>query len=253
MDDWPMPTWTTAGCDNTTMFAQGLGMFSLNNHSWSTSYDPVVGAQAYQVHPSISKVIGGNANGGAVTQEPIGGFDQQALGALLASNKTSSNNNNTTATTSPQQLSPHSKTHLSIGAMAGIIGASITGFILLLATSFILLIRRHRKSVTRTNAAEMSAQLERSEMSAHKFMSEIGSSSSDIAAAPPAELSDSRLDEKMETIYVGHAELGDVKEWVFELGAGSVRDKSLPPTPGVEKEGMEWTVEVEKKGCDDKW
>lgn len=71
------------GCDTSPMFAQGLGMFSLNNHTWATNYDPSEGTASYQIHPSISDVIGGNENGSAAIQTPAGGFSQLALGTLL--------------------------------------------------------------------------------------------------------------------------------------------------------------------------
>ena len=38
------------GCDKSPMYAQGLGIFSLNNHTWATNYDPSEGAVPYQVH-----------------------------------------------------------------------------------------------------------------------------------------------------------------------------------------------------------
>ena len=51
--NYPQPTCDASRCDTTSMFAQGLGMFSLNNHSWSTSYDPVAAAAPYQIHANI--------------------------------------------------------------------------------------------------------------------------------------------------------------------------------------------------------
>lgn len=70
----------TSGCDTSPMFAQGLGMFSLNDHIWTTNYVPSKGSLPYQVHSSISEVIGGNENGSAEVQTPVGGFRQPALG-----------------------------------------------------------------------------------------------------------------------------------------------------------------------------
>lgn len=69
-----------SGCDASPMFAQGLGIFSLNDHTWVTNYDPSRGSLPYQVHPSISNIIGGNGNGSASVQTPLGGFGQPILG-----------------------------------------------------------------------------------------------------------------------------------------------------------------------------
>ena len=80
--DDPQPL-DARGCDTSSKFAQGLGMFSLNNHNWTTEYDPVIGAVPYGVHRSISEVIGGDGNGGATLQTPASGFSQKALGELL--------------------------------------------------------------------------------------------------------------------------------------------------------------------------
>lgn len=64
-----MVPFSAAGCDRTKMFTQGLGIFSLNNHTWSLDYDPSEGSAAYEVHPSISDVIGGDQVGGATAQK----------------------------------------------------------------------------------------------------------------------------------------------------------------------------------------
>lgn len=58
-------------------------MFSLNNHIWTTKFDPSEGAAPYEVHPSILSVIGGDRNGNASIQTPLGGFSQHALGILF--------------------------------------------------------------------------------------------------------------------------------------------------------------------------
>ena len=130
------------GCDITNMFSQGLGIFSLNNHSWSQQYDPSQGSLAYQVHQDISSVIGGNQEGGATLQVPVGGFSQQELGNLLGARVVS----NTTSSASPsQQSTTQSSNGLSTGAIIGIVVAVavvVSTFILLL---ILCLIRRHRR------------------------------------------------------------------------------------------------------------
>ena len=199
-----------SSCDTSTMFAQGLGMFSLNNHSWSTNYDPVAAATPYQVHPNISAVIGGKASGGANINAPAGGFSQKALGVLLTGNpivettevSTTSTSNNTANPVPPAKP----KASLSGGSLAGIIGSCVFGLLLGLSLVLAIFIRRRQKA-ERYEAAEMSGQVSRFEMSHEKDM---------------------------------------VK--VFELATPSVMEKPLPATPdeaGIkELEGHEWVQEI---------
>ncbi len=119
-------------CDNNATFSQGLGIFSLNNHTWTTDYDPVIGAAPYRVHPSISKVIGGNTTGGATKLLPDNGFSSDALRDLLsvarqgATGAAPSPPANSTLKSTP--ASPPSSRHsLSTGAIAGI-AVSLTIF-----------------------------------------------------------------------------------------------------------------------------
>ena len=119
------------GCDTTPMFAQGLGMFSLNNHTWATSYDPSDQPTPYEIHPSISNVIGGNKHGNARIHTPAGGFSEPALATLLEANRFSTS-------------SAGSK-HLSRGVIAGIVIAATAGLAIALAVLFVLLRRRHKR------------------------------------------------------------------------------------------------------------
>ena len=226
LNDFPLPTWTTQGCDTKPMFAQGLGMFSLNNHSWTTEYDPVAAARPYQIHPSISNVIGGNANGGSTTQEPISGFDTKSLGTLLVP-KSSNNATNSTSMTEH----PGTKPRLSNGVIAGIVGGCVTGFVLSIAIGFIIFLRRRQRSWTPT-LSEMNGQVFRSELNGFKTPT---NSEKKFAAV---ELSDDEKSNK--DLFVERAELGDVKEWVYELSASPQTNKSLPPTPGIEKPKSLW-------------
>ena len=228
LDKFQLPTWTTQGCDDRPMFAQGLGMFSLNSHSWSQTYEPSLVAKPYQVHSSISNVIGGNANGGASEQTPIGGFNNKALGALLVPSKISSPPSGPSATSS-EAARPIKSKGLGSGAIAGIVGASITGFVLILAVGFMCCLRRRQRSCPE-RPAEMNGHIYRSELSAQKR------SSKSTVGSPPMELGNGK-DKK---IIMERSELGDVKEWVFELGAASITDKSLPPTPKREKSEYLW-------------
>ena len=169
--DNPRPA-DTSGCDTTTMFAQGLGIFSLNSHSWSTNYDPVAGAAPYQVHPNISAVIGGKASGGASVMAPEGGFSQKALGVLLTGNQNAetidSNNGSTTPnnTTHPATTLKHHNP-LSGGSIAGIIGSCVFGLLLGLVLTLTICIRR-RQDLEHREAAEMNGQVTRFELNEDK-------------------------------------------------------------------------------------
>ena len=129
------------GCDTTPMFAQGLGMFSLNSHTWTTNYDPSTGTAPYEIHPSISNVIGGNENGSATIQTPAGGFSRQALGILLGAHQVPMNavgtipNANSTSSVGMQ--------HLSRGVIAGTVIATIAGLAIILTLIYVLLRRRY--------------------------------------------------------------------------------------------------------------
>ena len=121
------------GCDTTPMFAQGLGMFSLNNHTWITDYDPSEGAAPYQIHPSISNVIGGNENGNATIQTSLVGFSDPALGPLLGVHQDPGPNSDSTS--SARNM------HLTGGVIAGIVIAAGAGLALVLTSLFVLLLR----------------------------------------------------------------------------------------------------------------
>ena len=125
-----------SGCDTSQLFAQGLGIFSLNSHQWSTNYDPVQASATYQVHPNITKVIGGTPNGSATIQAPIGGFSQTALGTFLGVQEIAN-------TTSPPTVN-HETGHKSLSApvIAGIVVAAVVCTILTLLLT-IYLTRRH--------------------------------------------------------------------------------------------------------------
>lgn len=160
--NYPQPTWDASGCDTTSMFSQGLGIFSLNNHSWSTNYDPVAAATPYQIHPNISAVIGGTAAGGASAMAPEGGFSQKALGVLLTGNQ-NVETTETSTTEKPVAALKHKKP-LSVASIAGIIGSCVFGLLLGLALSLAIFMRRRQK-YKRHIAAEMSSQITRFELS----------------------------------------------------------------------------------------
>ena len=116
-----------SGCDTSAKFRQGLGLFSLNNHTWTTAYDPMMGAVPYLMHPSISKVIGGTASGGATLQTPIAGFTQNSLGTLLGARPKPNNSTlplvapaSSSAAPKHQSLATDAKVGIAIGVLAGV-------------------------------------------------------------------------------------------------------------------------------------
>ncbi|KAL8929941.1 MAG: hypothetical protein Q9208_001085 [Pyrenodesmia sp. 3 TL-2023] len=126
--DGPGPIGINTGitsCDNNPKFNQGLGIFSLNHHTWTTEYDPVIGSEPYQVHPSISNIIGGNTTGGATKLFPDNGFSSDALRDLFGVGRQEST---ATAPSPPANStldpklasSPRSHQSLGTGAIAGI-------------------------------------------------------------------------------------------------------------------------------------
>ncbi|KAI4218187.1 MAG: hypothetical protein L6R36_009085 [Xanthoria steineri] len=134
-------------CDTGPKFSQGLGIFSLNSHTWTTDYDPGAGANPYQVHASISKVIGGTETGGATKRTPDVGFSSDDLRKLMSSNQQNSNGSvtNTTVSEPPNaQPKPKSSRPLSKGAIAGaVVGVTVGALILGIV---LYLICHHRQS-----------------------------------------------------------------------------------------------------------
>ncbi|KAL8898506.1 MAG: hypothetical protein Q9207_006661 [Kuettlingeria erythrocarpa] len=148
-------------CDHDPKFNQGLGIFSLNNHTWTTDYDPVNGAEPYQVHPSISKVIGGNTTGGARKLFPDNGFSSDALRDLLGVARQEATETAPSppanSTLGPKPASPPSTQQpLSIGAIAGI-AVSLAIFAVLglgLIWFFKVRGRRHHQHTTTDSKAD---------------------------------------------------------------------------------------------------
>ncbi|KAL8736918.1 MAG: hypothetical protein Q9181_002214 [Wetmoreana brouardii] len=136
-----------AGCDNNPRFSQGLGIYSLNDHNWTTTYDPIVGAAPYQIHPSISGAIGGNITGGATKRSPDQGFSSDALSELLGIGNTSvsgsipSPPNLTTSVETTDR--PDVSRILNAGAIAGIVVGTV-GFTIL-GLGFIWVLLNHRR------------------------------------------------------------------------------------------------------------
>jgi len=135
------------GCDTDPMFVQGLGMFSLNKHTWATKYDPLEGAAMYRIHPSISQVIGGNENGSARVQTPVGGFSQRALGTLLGANQDSNTttSNSTNSTNAGHADVSNGRKRFNGGIIAGVAVAVLACFVLLFVLVLCLAKRRHRR------------------------------------------------------------------------------------------------------------
>ncbi|KAL8770047.1 MAG: hypothetical protein Q9209_004085 [Squamulea sp. 1 TL-2023] len=133
------------GCDTNPKFNQGLGIFSLNSHNWTTSYDPGAGARPYQIHPSISKVIGGNQTGGATKRTPNSGFSSDALRDLMSPIQQDSNTptTNPEPPKAPQVHQPSAP--LNKGAIAGTaVGVTISALVIVGIVLYLL--RRRRRS-----------------------------------------------------------------------------------------------------------
>lgn len=133
------------GCDTSPMFAQGLGMFSLNNHTWTTNYDPSDYSTPYAIHPSISSVIGGNENGDATIQTPADGFSNPTLGTLLGAHQ-----DPVDAVGNTNSTSSAGRKRLTGGVIAGIVMTAIAGLAIVLTVVLVFLRRRHiRKHFSR--------------------------------------------------------------------------------------------------------
>ncbi|KAL8776023.1 MAG: hypothetical protein Q9213_008406, partial [Squamulea squamosa] len=161
-----------AGCDTSPKFKQGLGIFSLNNHNWTTSYEPGAGARPYQIHPSISKVIGGNENGGATKRTPKAGFSSNALRDLMNpierglntstintvahTTNTEAHTTNTLAPEPPKapqerQTSPEPNK----GAITGIVVGVTISTLVIVGIVLYLLHRRHRPQRKGSNGSTL--------------------------------------------------------------------------------------------------
>lgn len=125
----------SSGCDGHGKFAQGLGLFSLNSHTWTTAYDPVAGSAPYQVHSNISSVIGGGQSGGATLQTPVNGFTQKELGTVLGVKPEP-----TSATKTVSE-----KKGLSRGIVAAIAIGAIVAFALLIGAASLWFLPRRRR------------------------------------------------------------------------------------------------------------
>lgn len=133
-----------SGCDTSAKFRQGLGLFSLNNHTWTTAYDPTIGAALYNIHPSITKVVGGNATGGATLQTPVAGFTQQSLGTLLGARPEP--NSLALPSVAPASSSAAPQHHpLTTGAIVGIAMGALASVGIILGALVFLYITRPRK------------------------------------------------------------------------------------------------------------
>ncbi|KAL8894636.1 MAG: hypothetical protein Q9207_008450 [Kuettlingeria erythrocarpa] len=130
------------GCDTIPKFRQGLGIFSLNTHTWTTNYDPKAGAARYQIHNSISKVIGGNSTGGATSRRPKDGFSSAALSSLLGINDEIRNRTPAAAPPSPADSKPLRS--FSEAGIAGIVVGSVGSLLLIVGIIWLIRHRGHQ-------------------------------------------------------------------------------------------------------------
>ena len=209
-----------SGCDGLGKFAQGLGIFSLNNHTWTTTYDPATGSAPYQVHPNISRVIGGNENGGATLQMPVAGFAQKGLGTLLGARSEPSKTALTgSAKTSARPQEVHHS--LSGGAVAGIVIALITSISLMVGATVFWFLRRYRRGQRPLGISAPSPLPDAQEI-------QLGSYSELNASTTPTELRGGKQEKKY------------AKMWAAcELTGDGPLEKPLPPRPLEDKESLE--------------
>ena len=204
-----------AGCDTSSMFSQGLGIFSLNNHTWSSNYDPLEGSAAYQVHPSISQVIGGTLDGGSTNQTPFGGFSQPALAALLDVREP--NNGSTPESPGPMDIS-NKKQGVSKAVIAGATVAASICVIAVLLLALYLTRRHYRQRIPPRPPVSLPTMQFRK-------ASELTSSSNVSPLSQP-----------------WFVELSDGKGVAHELGS---LEKPLPPRPDDRKESEAQEMEGE--------
>lgn len=222
----------TIGCDTESKFAQGLGIFYLNDHTWRTDYNPAEGSGPYRVHPSIYKVIGGNETGGSTRQTPTKGFSSQALQKLLgvkdearpgpgprpqpSSNNTTSTGNGSPETSSTGPSTSSTKTNnLTTPAIVGIVVGIVIVVIFLCTLTYFLFRRRRtrRQELLRKRPSSPRPILQR-------FYSELD-------ATPTAqEMYSSEKEDKLARQY-----------WAYEMtGSLDVHpDKPLPMRPANEE------------------
>ena len=134
----------STGCDQQGKFTQGLGLFSLNTHTWTSDYDPMTGSTSYQIHSNISEVIGGNENGGATLQTPVAGFMQKELGTLLGARPEPNNTGITASST---------KKGLSGGAIAAIVSGIVVAVVFAIGAMLLWHLRRTRRQQPPTISA----------------------------------------------------------------------------------------------------
>ncbi|KAL9609417.1 MAG: hypothetical protein Q9167_005815 [Letrouitia subvulpina] len=214
----------TIGCDTESKFAQGLGIFSLNDHSWRTDYNPAEGSGPYRVHPSIYQVIGGNETGGSTRKTPLKGFSSKSLQKLLGvedevrpgprpgpkpSSSMSSTGDNSSETSSTEPSTSSTKTnHLTAQAIVGTAVGAVVVVIILSALTYFFIRRRRirRQELLRKRPSSPRPILQR-------FYSELD-------ATPTAqEMHSSDKEDKLARQY-----------WAHEM-AGSLDDYPVKPLP----------------------
>lgn len=203
----------SSGCDG-NRFGQGLGMFSLNSHTWNTAYDPAAGKAPYQIHPNISKVIGGDETGGATLQAPVAGFAQKDLAPLLGARTESS----APASMGNATTGANGGRTLKGGAIAGIVIGLLVGLLLVAGLIWWLIRRRRGRWPPRISAPSPPVE---ARQNSPKFYSELDASSY------PTEL------------YGDNPKRYTEKVWIaVELSGSGPREKSLPPCPQQNKDAV---------------
>ena len=226
-----------SGCDTDPKFSQGLGIFSLNDHTWRTDYNPSDALSAYKIHPTISNVIGGNANGGSTKQTPANGFSSKSLQRLLGveddanpvQKPTPTPTSTSSNTTSPvdtnnagPNVTPKKGNGLSSSAIAGAVAGSITASAFLCILAFFLYRSRSRRRQQQRHLAQRQSDSQRPPL--RRNFSELADTSS------PVELRGSEKEESLAQQYRIHEMNGS---------AGGKLEKPLPERPEHEYSELE--------------
>lgn len=167
---------TQANCDN-SVFAQGVGIFDVNEHQWVVNYN--ADDEKYTVHSSISDVIGGGyvfsylswisktltvlvsrKTGGATITQPQAGWSNSDLGTLfqkkhtITSTSQASSTANTTSSSSATPSGGKSKS-ISGGGIAGATVGAVAGAAAIIGVSFFAILYRRRRAAKQSQTADM--------------------------------------------------------------------------------------------------
>ncbi|OCK74540.1 hypothetical protein K432DRAFT_429967 [Lepidopterella palustris CBS 459.81] len=117
---------------------RGVAIYDLSAALWGTVFN--ANAPAYNVTPAIVKAVGGTANGSATVKEPVGGYNNTALAAVMSATRTTSavaSASSTTSATSSPKRKPHA------GEIVGAVIGSLAFVAIAIGAVWYTLHRRH--------------------------------------------------------------------------------------------------------------